>query len=143
MKKLLTLLLLSPIAFSEPINIKCEYYSTLDMETFKVSATSGTEAFTIKTDTKEIINEHGAFPYTEKGNQIEWKSYSAIDVGDVYGMAWVYRLNRVSSELEHDFRDIKKPEGFEREDLYKLVDAENYPLRMTHSAKCKRVEALF
>ena len=145
MKKLLVLLLLSPLAFAEPINISCEYYQAVNMETFELitQLDEGTDTFTIKSSTKEIIMQDSAFPYTEKGNQITWSSYSAIDVGDIFGEASVYRLNRLSGELEHDYRDITKLEGFELQDIISLVDAENYPLGYTLSAKCKKVEALF
>ena len=143
MKKLLALLLLSPLAFAEPINISCKYYSTLDMNTFKVEPTSGINAFTIKPSTKEIIDEDGSFTYTETGNQISWKAYGAVEIGDKYAMAWEYRLNRVSSELEVDFMSVENDKGFETKDLLGLIDFKNYKLQLTHTAKCERVEALF
>ena len=143
MKKLLALLLFSPLAFAEPVNINCDYYQSINIQTTEVSATSGTEGFTIKPDTKKIIAKDGTFTYTEKGNQITWSDYSAIDVGDVNGMAWVFKLDRVSGELEQDLRAVAKPKGFELEDLLSLKDAEDYKLLWTHSAKCKTVEALF
>jgi len=141
MKKLLVLLLLSPLAFAEPININCEYYQTINMKTADVSAISEREGFTIKPDTKKIIASDGTFTYDEEGNQITWTTYSPVDVGDVYGMAWVFRIDRVSGELEQDFRELKKTEGFDMQDL--LKDAEDYEHLLTHYAKCNKVEALF
>lgn len=117
------------------------------MKTADVSAASGTEGFTIKPDTKKIITKDDTFTYTEKGNQITWSDYGAIDVGDVFGINWVYKLDRLSGELEKDIGKtliVAKTEGFDMQDfLLSLKDAENYTLFLTHYAKCNKVEALF
>ncbi|MDB4243925.1 hypothetical protein N9840_00895 [Gammaproteobacteria bacterium] len=143
MKKLLALLLLSPLAFAEPINIGCEYYQSLHWTPYKVVAITGEENLTIKSSLKEVVKDDNNFPYSEKGNQITWISFNGGDVGDKYAMAFVYRLDRVSSVLEVDFMDVKNDKGFETTDRMRLLDPKNYTMRQTDYAKCKKVEALF
>ena len=143
MKKLLTLLLLSPIAFADPVNLDCEYYKTLDMDTFKTTKISSKKSFTIQPSTKDVITENGSFPYTEKGNLITWQAFSVVKVGDVYAFANIYTLDRVTGEMKTEFRDKYNEVGFESPAIFSLLDPKSYELAKIYNAKCKKVEALF
>tara|TARA_Y100000389_G_scaffold183646_1_gene201354 strand:- start:207 stop:644 length:438 start_codon:yes stop_codon:yes gene_type:complete len=145
MKKLLALLLLSPLAFADIVNLTCEYYKTVDMETLKTTELPETKSFNIESLTKRVVTEDGSFSYTEKGNQITWQAFGGdLQLGGIYAFANIYTLDRVSGEMKNEFRDIKNPKGFDYQQLFRLKNyANSYELRTIHNAKCKRKEALF
>ena len=145
MKKLLALLLLSPLAFADVVNLTCEYYKTVDMKTLKTTELSETKSFNIESLTKRVVTEDGSFPYTEKGNQITWQTFGGnLKLSGNYAFANVYIIDRVSGEMKNEFRDIYNPKGFDYQQLFNLKNyANSYELRTISNAKCKRKEALF
>ena len=145
MKKLLALLLLSPLVFAEITNLKCDYHSTFNPSEMTNKDTGGNIAMTVNTEKKTVIAEGLTIPYRETGNEIWFEVYADTQKGDTYAWAKRYRLNRVSAELEQDFMTIRFPDGYtgEVDDLLKAMDLNNYDLGLVHSASCKKVESIF
>lgn len=145
MRKLLALLLLSPLASAQITNLRCDYHSTFDPREMTNKDTGGNIAMTVNTEKKTVIAEGLTLPYRETGNEIWFEIYSNTQKGETLAWAKRYRLNRVSAELEQDFMTIRFPDGYTAEvgDLLKAMDLNNYDLGLVHSATCKKVESIF
>ena len=145
MKKLLALLLLSPLASSEITNLRCDYYSTFYPAEIRTEDTAGNIAITIDTEKKTATTKDGTYNYKEVGNEVRWELYFVIEQGEEIAIAQKYRLNRVSAELEEEFLTLVFDNGFtgSTEDLIKQIDLSKYKLGLVHSAKCKKVESIF
>lgn len=143
MKKLLTLLMLSPVLAADIVNLVCTHYSTFDPEAVTVKPITGSFTVSINTDTKEAVTKDGKFKYEEYGDQVWWSAIYVRQIGDTFAMADRFRLNRVTGELEQDFFTWSFPDGIKAEDLIKLRDIDNYDLGLVHSANCEKTESLF
>ena len=143
MKKLLTLLLLSPVLAADLVNLKCERYAIFDPATATRTDVSELFSITIDSDAKQATTKDGTFGYTEKGNQVRWDEIYVRNIGDVLAFADKFFLDRLTGELEKHFLTWKFPDGIQVEDLTKLSDTNNYELGLVHYASCKKTESLF
>ena len=144
MKKLLALILLSPLVSAQITNLRCDYHSTFNPSEMTNKDTGGNMSITVDTEKKMVTAEGLELIYEEYGDEIEFVTYAATKEGDTYAWAKRYRLNRVSAELEQDFMTIEFPEGYMPEsDLVTRWDLRKYKLGLVHSASCKKVESIF
>ena len=146
MKKLLAILLLSPLVSAQITNPRCDYYSTFNPSEKTNKDTGGNIAITVDTEKKMVTTEGLELTYEEYGNEIRFVTYAGTKEGDTYAWAKRYRLNRVSAELEQDFMTIEFPEGYmstSEVDVMKRWNLKNYNLGLVHSASCKKAVSLF
>ncbi len=144
MKHLLTLLLLSPLAFADITELACTYTSTFDpakgtSETYMDESIS----ISIDSDNKKAREGSNWITYTESGNDVRWSSLFSYKAIDKITMGYRYRLNRVTGQLEKDFLTKEFPNGITPEDYAVIRDFGNYDLRLVHTLNCKKVEAIF
>lgn len=143
MKKLLALLILSPLLIAEEINLRCETYSTFDLIDMTSSETTGTESIVINTKLKTVTMDSGRTFYKEDGNNINWYKVWEVKLGAELGIMEHWYLDRVSGELETHFKLQKYKEGYTYDDFEKHWNLDNYETSLIHSSKCSKVEALF
>lgn len=143
MKKILALLILSPLLSAEKINLSCETYSTFDLIDMTSSETTGIESIVINTKLKTVTMDSGRSFYNEDDNKINWYKIWQIDLGDELGIMEYWYLDRVSGELETHFKLQKYKEGYTYDDFEKHWNLDNYETSLIHSSKCSKVEALF
>ena len=143
MKKLLTLLMLSPVLAADIVNLTCERYSIFDATTGTETPVSEIFSVSIDTDSKTATTKGGTFRYTEFGNQVRWDEIHVRTIGAVMAMADKFYLDRLTGELEKHFLMWSFPDGIQAEDLLKLSDTENYELGLLHRARCDKAKSLF
>lgn len=143
MKKILALLILSPLLIAEEINLRCETYSTFDLIDMTSSETTGTDSIVIDTKAKTIVMDAVSTTYTENGNNIIWNKIWQVKLGAKFGIMEHWYLDRVSGELETHFKMQEYKEGFTADDIEKQFNIDNYKTSLIHSSKCSKVEALF
>jgi len=143
MKKILTLLILSPLLIAEEINLRCQTYSTFDLIDMTSSETTGTDSIVIDTEEKTIVMDAVSTTYTENGNNIIWYKIWKVELGAELGIMEHWYLDRVSGELETHFKLQKYKEGFTADDFMKQFNIDDYKTSLIHSSKCSKVEALF
>lgn len=140
MKKLLTLLLLSPVLAADIVNLKCERYKVFDSVKNTESSMSVIFSVSIDTDSKTGTTEGLPFEYTEDGDIIRWFIGDAPKVGDVKMTLSSYNLDRVTGELKDKLLYFDFPNGIKSNDDMPEFEELNYFLI---SAKCKKTESLF
>ena len=144
MKKLIALLLLSPLAFAEPTELSCTYISTFDPTTGTNESYKGQLiSVSIDSDNKKARVGDNWIAYKENGNEVKWSSIFTFKAEDTLTMGYRNRLNRVTGQLERDFMTKKFPNGIKPEDYAVIRDIDNYDLGLMHTANCKKVEAIF
>lgn len=143
MKKILALLILSPLLIAEEINLSCQTYSTFDLIDMTSSETTGTDSIVIDTEEKTIVMDAVSTTYTENGNNIIWYKIWKVKLGAELGIMEHWYLDRVSGELETHFKLQKYKEGFTADDFMKQFNIDDYKTSLIHSSKCSKVEALF
>jgi hypothetical protein len=132
MKKLLTLLLLSPFALSEMVNLSCKYNELSDIESLSIDA-----------NLKFVKTKSGVFKYTERGNTITWHQVYVATLGDSYAMADRYDLDRITGEFQWRLKTRQFNDGIKAEDLTKLHMMELYEFQEAKTGSCEKVEVLF
>ena len=144
MKKLLTLLLLSPLAFADITELACTYTSTFYPST-GVTEKSTFESISVSIDSasKTARTDGIWLTYKESGNEVSWTNLFSFKAGDTLSMANRFRLDRITGQLEQDFMTKKFPNGITPEDYAVIRDFGNYDLRLVHTLNCKKVEAIF
>ena len=133
MKKLLTLLLLSPFAFSEMVNLSCKYDGVIDIESLSIDA-----------NLKFVETKRGVFKYTERGNTIFWHEAYVSKLGDKLALADRYDLDRITGEFQYRFKTRQFKDGIKAEDLTtKVLMMQLYQVESLTIGSCEKVEVLF
>jgi hypothetical protein len=144
MKKILTLLMLSPILFAERTNLSCETYSTFDLIDMSTSETTGSISLVIDTEEKNVtMDNNKSASYKKMGSQIFWYKRQQTQIGDEFSILREYYLDRVTGELETHFKLQKHNNGYTADDSLDWYNKANYETSLIHSSKCSKVEALF
>mgnify|MGYP001582382059 CR=1 FL=1 len=134
MKKIfLPLLLLSPFAFSEMVNLTCKYNDVIDIASLSIDA-----------NLKFVKTKSGVFKYTERGNTIFWHEVYVAKLGDKLAMADRYDLDRITGEFQWRFKTRQFKDGITAEDLTtKVLMMELYQIGTLQTGSCEKVEVLF
>jgi len=136
------LLLLLPLGlFADVINLKCDYYSYLDVKTQVEEELEGYFTLAIDTRRKRVsVDEIPSQAYQESGNNIFFKAHRSVGVVQILE---IYEVDRLSGEAETLFytwviedSNVENPE-------VELLNSDNYILANLNRAQCKPVKPLF
>jgi len=135
MKKLLALLLLSPLAFAEKINLRCETFPNPERA----------ETLVIDTIAKTVIMDNDSTLYKENGSKIEWNNFREIEfITDSFAIAFYDEasFDRTFGTLTVSTSNLHI-DPYTPEDKQKFFNSENYKFFNISRFKCKKVEAIF